>query len=85
GATATAAGADAVVPPPQGVLADWQGHMRAQRIRVYQRPCANVGFGSCDVGFSTIFLTYGFDRFPLYKSPTLDAWYLDPDQASLTH
>jgi poly(hydroxyalkanoate) depolymerase family esterase len=84
GASATVAGAEAVVRGFPRVVADWQGHMAAQRLRVYRAPCPSVGFGACDVGFSTIFLTHGFDPFPLHQSPSSGAWYLDPARITAT-
>lgn len=76
GANTTAVGDDAHVEDLETVTANWQNHMSAGRLRVYGVPC-NVGFGVCDAGFSTIFLTYGFEPFALFKDPASANWYLD--------
>ena len=52
--------------------------MGAGRIRVYQAPCSEPGFGTCDAGFQTIFSRHGFAEFVLHKHPETDDWYLDP-------
>jgi hypothetical protein len=63
----------------QVVTANWQMHMSAGRLRVYAAPCASVGFGVCDAGFSEIFLTNQFNPFPLHRKATATDWYLRPE------
>jgi len=58
--------------------ANWQEHMQAGRLRVYRAPCPSIGFGACDAGFNTIFLTHSFNAFALFKDPASNDWYLDP-------
>jgi pyruvate carboxylase len=63
----------------QAVTANWQVHMSAGRLRVYLAPCASVGFGSCDQGFSEIFLANQFNPFPLHRKATSKDWYVRPE------
>jgi hypothetical protein len=57
----------------------WQVHMSAGRLRVYLAPCTNVGFGTCDQGFSEIFLANQFNPFPLHRKATSNDWYARPE------
>jgi hypothetical protein len=69
-------GPEVTVSNLQAVIANWQAHMGAGRIRVYSAPCANAGFGSCDQGFSEIFLANMFNPFPLHRKATSNNWYV---------
>lgn len=64
----------------EAAMGNWQEHMNAGRLRVYRVPCPRVGFGACDAGFDTIFLTHSFNSFALFKDPTSNDWYLDPSK-----
>jgi hypothetical protein len=77
-ASTTTKGGDAKVEALKTEVSDWQAHMSAGRLKVYRAPCSSIGFGSCDTGFHTIFLTHSFNSFALYKDPASDNWYLDP-------
>jgi poly(hydroxyalkanoate) depolymerase family esterase len=68
-------GPDVTVNILQAVTANWQVHMSAGRLRVYLAPCTNVGFGTCDQGFSEIFLANQFNPFPLHRKATSNDWY----------
>ena len=72
-------GPDVTVSNLQIVTANWQVHMSAGRLRVYMAPCANVGFGTCDQGFSEIFLANQFNSFPLHRKATSNDWYVRPE------
>ena len=72
-------GPDVSVRDLQSVSANWQVHMSAGRLRIYMAPCANVGFGACDQGFSEIFLANQFDPFPLHRKATSNAWFVRPE------
>ena len=67
-------GPDVIVSNLQAVTANWQAHMGAGRLRVYSAPCANAGFGSCDQGFSEIFLANMFNPFPLHRKANSNDW-----------
>jgi poly(hydroxyalkanoate) depolymerase family esterase len=69
-------GPDVTVSNLQAVTANWQVHMSAGRLRVYLAPCTNVGFGTCDQGFSEIFLANQFNPFPLHRKATSNDWYV---------
>ncbi|MFB9264636.1 PHB depolymerase family esterase [Bradyrhizobium erythrophlei] len=71
-----ASGPDVSVSGLQSVTANWQVHMSAGRLRVYMAPCANVGFGACDQGFSAIFLANQFSPFPLHRKATSNDWFV---------
>jgi hypothetical protein len=75
--SADAFGASATVSNIEAVSADWQTHMAQGRLRVYAAPCA-VGFGACDAGFAAIFLAHSFNAFPLYRRPSANDWFVDP-------
>jgi hypothetical protein len=80
GATSpVSSGPDVSVSNLQAVTANWQVHMSAGRLRVYLAPCASVGFGSCDQGFSEIFLANQFNPFPLHRKATSKDWYVRPE------
>jgi poly(hydroxyalkanoate) depolymerase family esterase len=80
GATSpVSSGPDVTVSNLQAVTADWQAHMGAGRLRFYLAPCPSVGFGSCDQGFSEIFLANQFNPFPLHRKATSNDWYLRPE------
>ena len=80
GATSpVSSGPDVTVSNLQAVTANWQVHMSAGRLRVYLAPCASVGFGSCDQGFSEIFLANQFNPFPLHRKATSKDWYVRPE------
>ena len=80
GATSSvSSGPDVTVSNLQAVTANWQVHMSAGRLRVYLAPCASVGFGSCDQGFSEIFLANQFNPFPLHRKATSKDWYVRPE------
>jgi hypothetical protein len=80
GATSSvSSGPDVTVSNLQAVTANWQAHMSAGRLRVYLAPCASVGFGSCDQGFSEIFLANQFNPFPLHRKATSKDWYVRPE------
>jgi poly(hydroxyalkanoate) depolymerase family esterase len=80
GATSPASsGPDVTVNSLQAVTANWQVHMSAGRVRVYLAPCTNIGFGTCDQGFSEIFLTNQFNPFPLHRKATSNDWYVRPE------
>ena len=72
-------GPNATVSELQVVTANWQVHMSAGRLRVYTAPCISIGFGTCDEGFSEIFLAKQFNPFPLHKKATSNDWYVRPD------
>jgi poly(hydroxyalkanoate) depolymerase family esterase len=72
-------GPDVTVSNLQAVTADWQVHMSAGRLRVYLTPCTNVGFGTCDQGFSEIFLANRFNPFPLHRKANSNDWYARPE------
>jgi hypothetical protein len=55
---------------------NWQVHMSAGRLKVYQAPCRNVGFGACDIGFSEIFLANQFNPFDLHRRAPSSDWYV---------
>ena len=59
------------------MTATWQEHQADGRIRVYQAPCRNIGFGTCDAGFPEIFQTHGFTPFPVFRRAGGNDWYLD--------
>jgi len=80
GATSSvSSGPDVTVSNLQAVTANWQAHMSAGRLRVYPAPCASVGFGSCDQGFSEIFLANQFNPFPLHRKANSKDWYVRPE------
>ena len=80
GATSpVSSGPDVTVSNFQAVTADWQAHMGAGRLRLYLAPCPSVGFGSCDQGFSEIFLANQFNPFPLHRKATSSDWYVRPE------
>jgi hypothetical protein len=68
----------------EAAMGNWQEHMQAGRLRVYRAPCPGVGFGACDAGFDTIFLTHNFNSFTLFKDPMSNNWYLDPGRIQNT-
>ena len=72
-------GPDVTVSNLQVATANWQVHMSAGRLRVYMAPCTNVGFGTCDQGFSEIFLANQFNPFPLHRKATSNDWYARPE------
>ena len=78
GATAFATGPALKVEDLQAVTATWQEHQVDGRIRVYQAPCRNIGFGTCDAGFPEIFQTHGFTPFPVFRRAGGNDWFLDP-------
>jgi hypothetical protein len=77
--SAIVSGPDVRVSDMQSVTANWQVHMSAGRLRVYTAPCANVGFGACDVAFSDIFLANQFNPFPLFRKARANDWFLQKD------
>jgi hypothetical protein len=77
--SAVASGPDVSVSGLQSVTANWQVHMSAGRLRVYMAPCANVGFGACDQGFSEIFLANQFNPFPLHRKAASNDWFVRPE------
>jgi hypothetical protein len=77
--SSVSSGPDVTVSNLQAVTANWQVHMSAGRLRVYMAPCASVGFGSCDQGFSEIFLANQFNPFPLHRKATSKDWYVRPE------
>jgi hypothetical protein len=60
------------------VSANWQEHMASGRLRIYQAPCPNVGFGACDEPFPALFLKHQFSAFNLFHRPSSNDWYVDP-------
>lgn len=58
--------------------ANWQGHMTAGRLRIYQAPCPSVGFGTCDAAFPAILGQHGFAPFDLFHRPASNDWFLNP-------
>jgi poly(hydroxyalkanoate) depolymerase family esterase len=58
--------------------ATWLGHMQARRLRLYQAPCASIGFGACDAAFPTILANHGSSAFDLFRRATSDDWFLNP-------
>jgi len=77
GAQRTVSGASVKVSGIETSIATWLEHMNANRIRTYGAPC-QPGFGACDLGFQSIFLTHSFNPFPLHRLPSSDNWYADP-------
>lgn len=75
GAVTVVTGPGATVSPVEAVVANWQAHMQAGRLRVYLAPCPSVGFGACDMPFHSIYLTHGEAAFPLYKDAGSEDWY----------
>jgi len=69
-------GPDVKVSDLQSITANWQVHMSAGRLRVYMAPCASVGFGACDQGFSEIFLSNQFNPFPLHRKAKSNDWFV---------
>jgi poly(hydroxyalkanoate) depolymerase family esterase len=69
-------GPNVSVSDVQSVTANWQAHMSAGRLRVYMAPCASVGFGACDQGFSEIFLANQFNPFPLHRKAKSNDWFV---------
>ncbi len=78
GKTTTVAGRTVEIKALDMATGNWQEHMQAGRLRVYNAPCPSIGFGACDAGFNTIFLAHGFNTFALFKDPASNDWYLDP-------
>jgi poly(hydroxyalkanoate) depolymerase family esterase len=72
-------GPNVSVSDVQSVTANWQAHMSAGRLRVYMAPCASVGFGACDQGFSEIFLANQFNPFPLHRKAKSNDWFVRPE------
>jgi poly(hydroxyalkanoate) depolymerase family esterase len=77
GAQRSASGGSVKVSDVEVVMANWLDHMNASRLRTYAGPCL-VGFGACDAGFQTIFLTHSLNPFPVYRAPRTNDWYVDP-------
>src|SRR5262245_36170127 len=75
GLAGTDAGPTVEIAALDTATANWQGHMSANRIRVYGSPCANFGFGTCDAGFADIFSRHAFNPFPLLRRPAASDWY----------
>jgi poly(hydroxyalkanoate) depolymerase family esterase len=84
GKSTIVAGESVEVKALEVAMSNWQEHMQAGRLRVYGAPCPSVGFGACDAGFDTIFLTHSFNSFALFKHPTSNDWYLDPGRIQNT-
>jgi poly(hydroxyalkanoate) depolymerase family esterase len=76
--SAVATGPNATVSSLETVSADWQAHMNAGRLRVYNAPCRGLGFGACDSGFAELFLAHMFTPFALHRRPPSTDWYADP-------
>jgi hypothetical protein len=75
---ASVRGSDAVVQATPSVEATWLDHMSAGRLRLYQAPCPNVGFGTCDAAFPAILQEHGTGPFKLFHRATSSDWYLNP-------
>jgi hypothetical protein len=71
-------GSDAVVQAKPSNEATWLDHMSAGRLRLYQAPCANVGFGVCDAAFPAILQEHGNEPVKLFHRATSNDWYLNP-------
>src|SRR3954468_3565905 len=69
---------DAVVQAKPSAEANWQAHMSAGRLRLYQAPCPSVGFGACDAAFPAILQEHGSDPFKLFHRTSSNDWYLNP-------
>jgi hypothetical protein len=69
---------DAVVQAKPSAEANWQAHMSAGRLRLYQAPCPSVGFGACDAAFPAILQEHGSDPFKLFHRTNSNDWYLNP-------
>ena len=67
-----------VVAAMQSTSGNWQEHMTAGRLRLYQAPCPSIGFGACDAAFPAIFLEHQSSPFDLFRRTASNDWYLDP-------
>ena len=78
---AVVSGPSATVSNIEAINADWLTHQLERRLKFYAPPCASVGFGACDAGFAAIFAAHSFNPFPLYRVPSSNDWFVDPQSA----